>query len=40
MFLMNKDEAEQGLNRMIRQLVSSVLPVYDEVFEVPHFSSA
>jgi hypothetical protein len=38
MFLMSKDDADAGLPAAIRQLVSSVLPEYNEVFEVPHFS--
>jgi hypothetical protein len=38
MFLMSKDDVNQGIPRIIRQMVSSILPDYNEVFEVPHFS--
>lgn len=37
MFLMNTDDADHGLPNAIRGLVSSVLPEYKEIFEVPHF---
>jgi hypothetical protein len=40
MFLMNKSDAEQGLSSALRQLVSALLPDYNELFEVPHFSQA
>lgn len=38
MFLMNKSDAEQGLSNALRQAASLLLPDYNEVFEIPHFS--
>jgi len=40
MFLMNKDDADRDLPRIVRQMVSSILPDYNEVFEIPHFTQA
>ena len=38
MILLNKANLESGMEKRIRRLISSAIPQFTELFEVPHFS--